>query len=249
MANFHLGRRDFLRGLSLSGPGFYLAAPDSSRAQESDSPSSEPGFFASEERAILAELADYIYPGSAQLGAVDFIERLLTAMDHSPPCIYESGSGGFLSLNRVQEKAWRIYLYGSEAVGGAPNEAVLGRVTGLRDIIRQGARDALSVSKSTPVGISGWWHALDRRFRETLTELCVQSALANPEYGGNKSGAGWASIHFDGNRNAFSNWDPVSETYIEDPNRPLSTANPVPDPQPMGWFTRLIFRIMNGVAG
>ena len=105
----------------------------------------------------LAALADAILPpddapGGADLGAVEYIERLLGALDASPPRIYAGGpfSGRApypdpttgtpssddpaerlrdvpAALDRVTRSAWRLELFGSAGrAGGAPNDALLG---------------------------------------------------------------------------------------------------------------------------
>jgi len=53
--------------------------------------SSGPRYLTDTERRVLAACADAIYPpddtgpGAAELGAVDFIDNLLTAFEHDPP--------------------------------------------------------------------------------------------------------------------------------------------------------------------
>lgn len=139
-------------------------------------------FFTSTERATLTALVDRILPadhdpGAVALGAVDFIERLLTAFDGdaSPARIYAGGpvSGRepfpdsatgtptdrfpandfarFLPLDRLQELRWRAELFGTAATPGADfNDATLGPRRGLRDIYREAlARvDALAIARA-----------------------------------------------------------------------------------------------------
>jgi len=114
-----------------------------------------PPYFTSDERAVLGVLADAVLPpddvpGGNALGAVDYIENLLTAFDQQTPLIYlggpfsgrtpEPNSDGtasatfpaddfpnFLPLDRVAERAWRLYIYGSSGVpGGGPNDGITG---------------------------------------------------------------------------------------------------------------------------
>ncbi|HVY46402.1 MAG TPA: gluconate 2-dehydrogenase subunit 3 family protein, partial [Minicystis sp.] len=140
-------------------------------------------FFTDEERAVLAALADVVIPpddtpGGADLGAVTYIEKLLTAFDApagtTPPVFaggpfsgrqpYGDGEGGastsfppndfatFLPMDRVTEAAVRLFLYGSKGVpGGGPNDDVLGPVKGLRDIVRAGLSDAIASSPDEPL--------------------------------------------------------------------------------------------------
>lgn len=144
--------------------------------------SAVPRFFDVTERATLTALVDRILPadhdpGAAALGAVDFIERLLTAFDGdaSPPRIYAGGplSGRepfpepaigapsdrypandfshFLALDRLQELRWRAELFGTAATPGADfSDSSLGPRRGLREIYREGlARiDELAITQA-----------------------------------------------------------------------------------------------------
>src|SRR3954469_22269706 len=124
-----LSRRRFLEVVGVAAA---LPLPACSSSDADDAPAT---FFTSEERRDLGALANYVIPpegsspGGADLGAVPYIERLLTAFDVDPPAIFADGpfSGRkptpdgygaandfarFTTLDRVQEKAWRIRLYG-----------------------------------------------------------------------------------------------------------------------------------------
>lgn len=192
-----------------------------------------PRFLSEEERRALGVLADYVLPpdeagpGGQGVGAVEFIEQLLTAMEHEPPRIFAGGpfSGrqpypspqglpsesfpenqfkNFLPLTRVQRFAWRLRLYGSAGMpGGGPNDAVLSPVVGLRDLIRQGLAQAMQAS-SAPLetldeaDLEAVFGGLPQAFTEQLTELVLQATLSNPEYGGNRDLSGWRMVHFEG---------------------------------------------------
>jgi len=125
-------------------------------------------FFTRSERATLNAVCDRILPrdtdpGALALDAPRYIERLLTAFDHSVPRIFAGGpfSGRtpfpdnddgtpsrkrprnsfkqFIPLTRVQDIRWRAELFGSAAVPGADfNDAILGPLVGLRDVYRTG---------------------------------------------------------------------------------------------------------------
>jgi hypothetical protein len=61
------------------------------------------------ERTRLAAALDDQVPGAAALGAVDYVERLLTALDHDPPRIWAApaGSGpGWIELGPWERQAW-----------------------------------------------------------------------------------------------------------------------------------------------
>src|SRR5690348_11259583 len=78
-------RREFFKTIALSGVSFVLVSPEAG-ADESFG-----DFFSLQERKALASLADGVLPGAAKLGAVTYIETLLTAFDSDPPRIYASG--------------------------------------------------------------------------------------------------------------------------------------------------------------
>lgn len=44
-------------------------------------------------------------PGASELGAVDYVARLLTALDHDPPRIW-AGPDGWLALGPWERHAW-----------------------------------------------------------------------------------------------------------------------------------------------
>ena len=203
-------------------------------------------FFTEAQRALLATFSESIFPGAVELGAVAYIETLMTAFDSNPPKIYAAGpySGRnpyskngqvttvfpnnsfqtFMPLTRYQEAAWRYKLYGSKGLpGGGPNDAITGKQKGLRDILTQGL-DQAAASQSG-------FASMSKEFRESLTELVLEGCFAAPEYGGNKGLAGWRLVQFEGDSQplGYSMYDPNSKVYNERPESPLSTANPVPD--------------------
>jgi gluconate 2-dehydrogenase subunit 3-like protein len=128
-------------------------------------------FLSEPERAVLGALADAVLPpddapGGNALGAVDYIEKLLTAFSEETPLVYAGGpysgrtplpndDGGasstsppdefsiFLPLDRVAERAWRLRIFGSSGVpGGGPNDAILGPVVGLREAVERAIAQA-----------------------------------------------------------------------------------------------------------
>jgi hypothetical protein len=57
--------------------------------------------------AAVAEELDAAVPGSVALGAVDYVARLLTALDHEPPRIWAApGGAGWLELGPWERHAW-----------------------------------------------------------------------------------------------------------------------------------------------
>ena len=61
--------------------------------------------FGDAERARIAEALDLQVPGSADLGAVAYVEGLLTALDEDPPHIW-AGPDGWLELGPWERHAW-----------------------------------------------------------------------------------------------------------------------------------------------
>src|SRR5207249_2424274 len=194
-------RREFLQ--SVGAATAVLALPLGC----SSSPA--PSFFSDGERRALGALADVVLPpddtaGGAALGTVEYVERLLTAFERDPPLVFAGGpfSGRtpyaegaappngftrFLPLDRVSERAWRLYLYGSAGVpGGGPNDTVLGPVVGLRDEVRDGLATAM---RAAPAGLETLdlearkvvFQGLPPDFRATLVELVAQAAFSAPE--------------------------------------------------------------------
>lgn len=247
---YRLNRRQFLQ--SLGAASAVLVWPAGCARS---------GFLTSSERMTLAALADAILPpddtpGGAALGAVDYIEALLTSLDGAAPSVLRAGpySGRLpfadetgapsankpadaflvpLPLDRVAARAWHLRLFGSSGTsGGGPNDAVLGPVVGLRDQIRMG----LAQSKGQTID------NIDRDFRDTLYALVSEAAFGAPEYGGNEGGAGWAMVHYEGDSQPFgySQFDATTGQYRERADAPVSTPNPGADPEPLDDTTRAL---------
>jgi hypothetical protein len=64
------------------------------------------GLFDDAGRARLGAALDEQVPGAAALGAVAYVERLLSALDHDPPHIW-AGPDGWLDLGPWERHAWR----------------------------------------------------------------------------------------------------------------------------------------------
>jgi hypothetical protein len=199
-------------------------------------------FFTPAERRVLGALADEVLPpddmpGGARLGAVIFIERFLTALEGPTPALWAGGPfrdqfAEFLPLDRVSLAAWRLALYGSDAVGGGPNDAVLGKTPGLRDDFK---RNLARLEDDPSID------DFEEDFQTTFIDLVTQAAYGDPAYGGNPNRAGWRAIYFDGDSapQGFSQLDPVTNTFEERSEAPLSTANPGADPEKMSFALEL----------
>jgi hypothetical protein len=247
----------------------------------------KPSYFTEEETAVLNALADAVVPpddvvGASTLGAVNYIETLLTAFDEDPPKIFAGGpfsgrapmpsSEGtpssdfppnefavFLPLDRFQTQAWKLRIFGSAGVpGGGPNDAVTGPVIGLR----QAVATAIATAKAAMppnVAVGGltqdekttMLRSLDAATQSTLIELVIEGCVSAPEYGGNRGLLGWKMMNFEGDRQpvGYSWFDLDTSTYSEDPDHPVSTANPGVDPMPLDASTEKIISAVITVLG
>ncbi len=134
----------------------------------------------------------------------------------------------FLPLDRVQEHAWRLRLYGSEEVEYR-NESVLGPVRGLRPTLREGAREAARLAREGSSPGSIWW-SLPDEFTDAFTELVVEGSLGDPIYGGNRGGEVWRAHGFRAPMLAYGGGSP----------HPSGTPGPEVAPEALHWTTRVM---------
>ncbi len=123
--------------------------------------------FEEPERARIAAALDAQVPGAAELGAVEYVERLLTAFDHDPPRIWaapgDSAAPGpaWIELGPWETHAWRA------------------RIDELRAVYRR-------VIDGTP----------EAGDREVLHAHACEATYGDPAYGGNRDRDGWRRIEF-----------------------------------------------------
>jgi len=160
-----VSRRQFLKALALVLAAFALPFTRAERGYAR----ARGRFFTRRERQTLEALCDRVIPpdhdpGAQALGAVRYIEGMLTALDRGRPRIFAGGpfsgrnpfpdnSDGTpsrrrprnrfkqsLPLTRLQELRWRAELFGSGAVPEVqPLDAHYGGpLKGLRDVYREG---------------------------------------------------------------------------------------------------------------
>ncbi|TMQ24344.1 MAG: gluconate 2-dehydrogenase subunit 3 family protein [Deltaproteobacteria bacterium] len=241
--------------------------------------SSGPRYLTDTERRVLGACADAIFPpddsgpGAGALGAVDFIDNLLTAFEHDPPRIHAAGPFSnrnpypaadgspskkfppdqfleYLPLSRVQRTGWQLRIYGSRGVpGGGPNDAVLGPVIGLRDLLRDGVAAAIAafpmpIDKADDEFLRGIFDYVPDDARAQIQTLVLQSLFALPEYGGNRDGGGWRVIHFDGDSMplGYTYIDPATSQIRDRPDAPVIGPTTTPDPDPMDDEIIALFR-------
>jgi hypothetical protein len=155
---------------------------------------------------------------------------MLTAFEVDPPRIHAGMLGRgepFLPLDRVQEHAWRLRLYGSGEVEYR-NESVLGPIRGLRPVMSEGAREAarMAAAGSSPGRI--WW-SLPGEFTDAFTELVVEGSLGDPLYGGNRGGRLWLAHGF----------HPPMLAYGGAASDPGGARDPEAVREPLHWSTRI----------
>lgn len=123
-------------------------------------------YFTIGERALIAEALDAQLPGASALGAVDYVERLLTALEHDPPHVWaapgHAASGElWLELGPWERHAWSI------------------RLEALNSVYRR-------VIDGTPEPGDA---------RVIHTHAC-EATYGDPAYGGNTRSGGWQRIAF-----------------------------------------------------
>ena len=72
-------------------------------------------YFGDDERARVAASLDAQVPGASDLGAVEYVQELLTALDHDPPHVW-AGPDGWLPLGPWERHAWAERIDGLRAV-------------------------------------------------------------------------------------------------------------------------------------
>jgi hypothetical protein len=243
------------------------------------------GFLSDDERRGLNAFANYVIPpegatpGGGDLGAATYVERLCTAFEVDPPAIFcdgpysgrkplPDGHGGetgplppgdfarFLPLDRVNEKAWRIRVYGSKNVdGGDLNDPIAPPVIGFRDLVKKALADARAFAKAPletlpPDQLRDAFISLDTDVQSALVDLVTQAAFAAPEYGGNPNLAGWKLVSFEGDTMplGFSPFDDSAGQYRELPASPVSSPGGA-DPAPLDDATRDILHQVVAFTG
>ena len=125
------------------------------------------GWFEPAEREVIAAALDEQVPGASGLGAVDYVERLLTALDHDPPRIWAApqpaadGEPAWLELGVWERHAWER------------------RISELRAVYRR-------VGDGVP-------EPGDDRI---LHHHACEATYGDPAYGGNRRSGGWQRIAF-----------------------------------------------------
>jgi hypothetical protein len=166
-----------------------------------------PAFLTEVEHRNLRALTDRLLPGAGTAGAADYVDQLLGAFTFDPPRIWAGGPfsgrhGGDPGFDRwlepapVEELAWRIRIEGSR---GDPTREWNGAVVGWQEryqaILEALGEDLADQSVEEQDRRIAELPGDDRRF--VFTHAC-EAHYGDPVYGGNRDGAGWRAIGFDG---------------------------------------------------
>ncbi len=145
-------------------------------------------------------------PGAREVGAADYIDRLLGAFLFDPPLIWAGGPtsgraggeaafGRFHRLTRLDELAWRTRIEGSR---GIPEREFNGPVAGLQQRYREGLAElGPGFCDLPPEEQDAALRGLPELVDLVYGHVC-EGMYGAPEYGGNRDGAGWAGIGFAG---------------------------------------------------
>ena len=146
----------------------------------------------------------------------------IPAADGSPSGVLPPNDfATFIELDRVALASANFRVFGSTGFpGGAPNDAVLGPVLGLKAQLAAGLDAAIAMSAKDPESLSQddgvkLFDAQPDDFKSLVIDLVCEGAFAAPEYGGNLDRAGWAMCHFEGDSLplGFSQFTPAG--YVE----------------------------------
>ena len=145
-------------------------------------------------------------PGATAAGVPDYIDGLLGAFLVDPPRIWAGGPtsgrhGGaaafarFHRLSALDELAWRMRIEGSR---GLPEREFNGPVIGLQQRYRDGLAALGADFCELDAGEQDARLRADPDFTDLLYGHACEGMYGAPEYGGNRDGAGWKAIGFDG---------------------------------------------------
>ena len=224
-------------------------------------------FLDAERRAVVEALADALVPedetiGAVRAGAVSYIDSYLAAFDNVVPNLFARGpfsgrapfpsaqTGGpskefppdglatYRPLTRMQELAFRIELYGSDAVpGGDRNAPIVPPWPGLRRLYRE-ATDTLSrwaaagghasFAAAPAVERLGAYAKLPKAFQEAFGRNIAEGMFAAPEYGGNTDTMAWQDYQWSGDRQPLGHTliDPQTGALRDDPEQPNQARDP-----------------------
>jgi hypothetical protein len=163
-------------------------------------------FFSDDEYTAVEAACERLIPGATEAAVADYVDGLLGAFAVDPPRIWAGGPfsgrhGGaagfadFTPLSPLDELAWRTRIEGSR---GIPEREFNGPVVGLQEHYRAGL--AALGDDFAVVDADAQVERLKANvtFTEVLYEHACEGMYGAPEYGGNRNGAGWRGIGFEG---------------------------------------------------
>jgi hypothetical protein len=173
-----------------------------------------PAFFSASELEVIVAACERLIPADVELGSPgaragavgEYVDQLLGAFRFDPPRIWaggpfsgrhggEPGFARFVPLGPLDELAWRIRIEGSQ---GRPEREFNGPVVGWQEQYR----DGLAALGADFADLSG--DEQDARldaaadFKALLYSHACEGMYGDPAYGGNRDGAGWRFIAFEG---------------------------------------------------
>ncbi len=259
-----LRRRAFLELLGASG--LALSVGELLPGCGSSSHSGARRFFSAAQRSTMDALAAALVPedetvGAVGAGAVEYLDRMLAAFDHPEPDVFRSGpfsgrvpypdpaSGdasrsyppdsfrNVLPMTRLQEAAFRIAFFGSDAVeNGNVNAPIVPATSGWIALYRDGLAqlDQIAASRGATFGDLAPNDRLDAfdqtpsEWRDAVLDHLCEGMFCAPEYGGNSGAIAWQQYHFDGDSQPLGHTlhDPATGEPRDRPDQPNQTLDP-----------------------
>ena len=171
-----------------------------------------PVYFDPESYAVVAAACERLipavagHPGATELGVAEYIDGLLGAFTVDPPRIWAGGPfsgryggdasfGEFLRPSRLEALAWRTRIEGSQ---GIAEREFNGPVRGWQQAYRDGIAALGPDFAALPADEQDARLDAVAEFQQLLYAHACEGAYGAPEYGGNRDGAGWRAIGFQG---------------------------------------------------
>jgi hypothetical protein len=129
------------------------------------------GPFSAAGREAVGAALDAQVPGATELGAVAYVERLLTALDHDPPRIW-AAPGAWADGDGAPGPAWL-------PLGPWERAAWAERIAGWREVYARVVAGAATEDDDAVV----------------FAHAC-EATYGDPAYGGNRASAAWVAVAF-----------------------------------------------------
>ncbi|MBK7977648.1 MAG: gluconate 2-dehydrogenase subunit 3 family protein [Deltaproteobacteria bacterium] len=263
LSNF--GRRDFLRTVAAGGAAAVAASTGLPGCGSSSGPTRR--YLSESQRTTLEALAEALIPedetvGALGAGAVEYVDRWLAAFDHPLPQLFRGGpySGrvpypdpktgdasnvfpanhfhDVLEPTRLQEAAFRIEFFGSDAVpNGNINDGAVPTTPGWLALYHDGLAQLetlaqqeglASYADGTPEQRLDFFDRTPKLFRDAVLDHLCEGLFCAPEYGGNRDQIAWRQYHYDGDSQPLGHtlFDPATGESRDRPDQPCQTLDP-----------------------